>query len=111
MTEAEGLAREYSVLPLPSAVAYRHHWRQDIRWTDLNMLIARSYLFDRLHTVALSLLHDFILCVDFILLQLSLPSAYAGLDSLCRQQKATARMSYFSEMPIAPWSLRTDRFS
>lgn len=27
--EAEGLARECSVLPLPSVFAYRHHWRQD----------------------------------------------------------------------------------
>lgn len=28
--EAEGLAREYSVVPLPSAFAYRHRWRWDM---------------------------------------------------------------------------------
>lgn len=28
--EAEGLAREDSVLPLCSAFVYKHHWRQDI---------------------------------------------------------------------------------
>lgn len=26
---AEGLAREYSVMPLSSVFAYGHHWRQD----------------------------------------------------------------------------------